>query len=55
MSGGKVHIAVFDMPDASAEKAIDFQRSQLGKILSLTIFAPAVALRMLWKSLRRAM
>ncbi len=30
-SGGKVHKAVFDMSDASAEKAIEFQKSQLGK------------------------
>ncbi|WP_152977144.1 hypothetical protein [Franconibacter pulveris] len=33
MSGGKVHKAVFDMSDASAEKAIEFQKSQLGKNL----------------------
>ncbi|EOV9632639.1 RHS repeat-associated core domain-containing protein [Cronobacter dublinensis] len=32
-SGGKVHKAVFDMSDASAEKAIEFQKSQLGKNL----------------------
>lgn len=31
MSGGKVHKAVFDMSDASAEKAIEFQKLQLGK------------------------
>lgn len=31
MSGGKVHKAVFDMSDASAEKAIEFQKSQSGK------------------------
>ncbi|ELY2798531.1 hypothetical protein SNN58_003255 [Cronobacter dublinensis] len=31
MNGGKAHKAVFDIPDAPAEKAIEFQKSQLGK------------------------
>jgi hypothetical protein len=55
MNGDKAHKAVFDIPDAPAEKGNGFQKSRFEKILDLTILAPAVALRILWESSRRAM